>query len=217
MIYLITFLEGVLSFLSPCMLPLLPVYLSYFAGNTGKTRSNSSRIPSFILGFTLSFLVLGLLFSALGTALARYQTAVNIVCGAVMVLFALSCLDVIHLPRAFSGARQVKAVNSLSAFVFGLVYPLNLTPCVGAFLGSALALAAASGNMAKGALLLLFYSFGLGIPFALSAHIISHLDSFFTAVKSHYAVVNCVSGALLAIAGLLTATGMMGRWMSFFA
>lgn len=216
MTYFITFLEGVLSFLSPCMLPLLPVYLSYFAGNADK-EGKGSRIPAFLLGFTLSFMVLGLLFSALGTALARHQAVVNLVCGVVMILFGLSCLNVIHLPQIFSGTREVQVVDSLSAFLFGIVYPLNLTPCVGAFLGSALALATASGSAAKGALLLLVYSFGLGMPFVLSAHIISHLDSFFTVVKSHYAVVNRVSGGLLIIAGLLTASGLLGRWMRFFA
>ena len=217
MTYLITFLEGILSFLSPCMLPLLPVYLSYFAGNADKHDGKGSRIPAFILGFTLSFMVLGLLFSALGAMLARYQTVVNLVCGALMLLFGLSCLDVIRLPRVFSGAKQVRVVDSLSAFLFGIVYPLNLTPCVGAFLGSALALATASGSAAKGALLLLVYSLGLGIPFVLSAYLISRLNSFFTAVKSHYAVVNRVSGALLIVAGLLTASGLMSRWMSLFA
>ena len=217
MTYFITFLEGILSFLSPCMLPLLPVYLSYFAGTADKNEGRGSRIPAFILGFTLSFMGLGLLFSALGAVLAQRRNVVNLVCGAVMIVFGLSCSEVIRLPQIFCGARQIQVVDSLSAFLFGLVYPLNLTPCIGAFLGSALALATASGSAAKGALLLLVYSLGLGIPFVLSAHIISHLDSFFTAVKSHYTVVNRVSGGLLIVAGLLTASGLLSRWMSFFA
>lgn len=215
MTVLITFLEGVLSFLSPCMLPLLPVYLSYFAGG-GRGRARGGRILAFIAGFTLSFMVLGLLFSALGALLARHQTLVNLLCGALMILFGLSFLDVVRLPQP-RGGKQVAVYDVFSAFVFGLIYPINLTPCVGAFLGAALALAASSGSAGRGALLLFVYSLGLGLPFALSAYLAGRLDSFFKAVKAHYDVVNRVSGALLILAGILTATGVMGRWMSLFA
>ena len=217
MIYLFTFLEGVLSFLSPCMLPLLPVYLSFFAGNADQGKAKPARILAFILGFTLTFLVLGLLFSALGAFLARWQTAVNLACGVLMVLFGLSCLDVFHLPYLRTGGVRVKVYDTLSAFLFGLVYPLNLTPCVGVFLGAALAMAASAGSTARGTALLLLYALGLGLPFALSAFIMSHLDALFRAVKEHYKIVNDVSGILLILAGMLTACGLLNRWMGLFA
>ena len=217
MTYLITFFEGVLSFLSPCMLPLLPVYLSFFAGKAEKGRAKPARIFAFILGFTLTFVVLGLLFSALGAFLARWQGAVNLICGALMVLFGLNILELVRLPGFRGGGPRVEVYDTLSAFLFGLVYPLNLTPCVGVFLGAALALAASSGSAMQGAAMLLLYALGLGLPFALSAFIMSHLDALFRTVKEHYALVNRVSGLLLILAGVLTACGLLNRWMSLFA
>ena len=214
--YVLTFLEGVLSFLSPCMLPLLPVYLSFFAGGADRRKAKFLRIAAFIAGFTLSFMGLGLLFSALGAFLARWQRAVEIAGGAFMIAAGLSFLDVIPLPffRGVSGKYPVTGV--LSAFCFGLLYPLELTPCVGAFLGSALALAAVSGSALQGILLLFVYAMGLGIPFLLSALIMSHLDALFAGVKSHYAVINRICGGLLIVMGLLMALGWFGRWMRLF-
>lgn len=213
MTYLITFLEGIFSFLSPCMLPLLPVYLTYFAGSTGDKRPRIPRILAFIGGFTVTFLLLGLFFSALGSVLSRYQTAVHLLCGGVIVLFGLSLLDVIHLPLLHGGASGVRVTGVLSAFVFGVVYSVNLTPCIGAFLGSALLLATSSGSLAQGVLLLLLYSLGLGIPFLLSALLVSHLDSVFSAIKRHYTAFHRVCGGFLILIGVLTALGLLERWI----
>lgn len=214
--WLLTFLEGILSFLSPCMLPLLPVYLSFFAGGADRREAKISRIAAFIAGFTLSFMGLGLLFSALGAFLSRWQRAVEIAGGAFMIAAGLSFFDVVPLPffRGVSGKHSVTGV--LSAFCFGLIYPLELTPCVGAFLGSALALAAASGSVLQGTLLLSVYAMGLGIPFLLSALVMSHLDALFAGIKSHYALVNRICGGLLIGMGLVMAFGWFGRWMRLF-
>ena len=198
------------------MLPLPPVYLSYFAGG-GEGRGRGGRILAFICGFTLSFMVLGLTLSALGALLSARQRLVDLVCGALMALFGLNILGVVRLPQPRVGGKQIAVYDVFSAFVFGLIYPINLTPCVGAFLGSALALAASSGGAARGALLLLVYSLGLGIPFALSALLMGRLDVFFKAVKEHYDVVERISGGLLILAGILTAAGVMGRWMRLFS
>ena len=218
MTYLITFLEGIFSFLSPCMLPLLPVYLTYFAGNADRERgSGLGRTLAFVAGFTLSFLVLGLLFSAVGSLLRAHQTLVNILCGLVMIGFGLSFLGVFRLPQLNHGTSRVQVVGVFSAFLFGLLYPVYLTPCIGAFLGSALAMAAASGSMLQGAILLLLYAMGLGIPFVLSALIMSHLDVLFRKIKAHYDVVNRVCGVFLIVVGVLMMLGLFDRLLNLLA
>jgi len=213
MTYLITFLEGLLSFLSPCLLPMLPVYLSYFAGRGEEGRA-IWRILAFVLGFTLSFMVLGLAMSALGGLLSRHRRWVELVCGALMILFGLSCLELLPLRLPSAGGGRFPVGSAASAFLFGLIYPVNLTPCVGAFLGSALALAASSASAGRGAMLLLVYSLGLGLPFVLSGLIMSRLEQLFAKIKSRYAVVKGISGGLLILAGILTAAGLMSRLMT---
>ena len=217
MTYLVTFLEGLLSFISPCMLPLLPVYLSFFAGSADKKQPKLLRTVAFVLGFTLSFIVFGLVLSALGALLSQYKTVVNIVCGAVMVFFGLTVAEIVRIPFLSGGQIRVQVAGVFSAFVFGLVYPINLMPCVGAFLGSALALATASGSMLQGALLLTVYSMGLGVPFILSALLMSHLADLFRWIKAHYGVIKKISGAILIVVGVLTACGLFEKLMALFA
>ena len=215
---LITFLEGIFSFLSPCMLPMLPVYLSYFAaGRENSRRAQLARILAFILGFTVTFVALGLLFSTLGRLLARYRTYVNIVCGAVMILFGLNVMELIRLPFGGGTAGGRQSGGLLSAFVFGVVYSLNLTPCVGVYLGSALLLAAASGSAARGAVLLLLYSLGLGVPFVLSALLAGHLDVLFAGIRRHYALFNRICGVFLIVIGIVMACGWMDRLIGWLA
>lgn len=216
MTYFITFLEGIFSFLSPCMLPMLPVYLSYFAGKADCRKRKIGRIAAFICGFTITFMALGLFFSALGSVLSGYRTVVHVVCGICMMLFGLSFLDVVKLPMFRGISSRVEVSGILSAFVFGIVYSVNLTPCVGAFLGSALMLAASAGNVVKGAGLLLLYSLGLGIPFLLSALLVSHLDVLFRGIKAHYQLFNRICGSFLIVIGILIASGYMNRWMLLF-
>ncbi len=215
--YLITFLEGIISFISPCMLPMLPLYISYFAGNADKKHKTVSRAAGFIAGFTLVFTLLGLFAGTLGTFLIKYQTVVNIICGLAVVIFGLSYLEIIKLPF-FKGMQEMKPVTSIfSAFIFGMIYSVSLTPCVGAFLGSALMLASSTGGAIKGALLLLTYSLGLGIPFFFSAILIEKLNSAFTFIKKHYKVVNTVCGIFLIIVGIMIMFGSMNAVISFFS
>ncbi len=213
--FFITFLEGLVSFISPCMLPLLPVYLSYFApGGEGKNRS-FPRACAFVLGFTLVFSLLGLFAGALGAMLARHRRAVEIVCGMLVILFGLGYLGVIPLPffKGMSGARPVSGL--LSAFTFGVIYSVSLTPCVGAFLGSALLLASAAGTAVRGVLLLLCYSLGLGLPFLLTALLLEQLGTLFRFIKKHYAVIDRVCGAFLILVGVAMALGWLDRLMAF--
>ncbi len=162
--FFITFLEGIVSFISPCMLPMLPVYVSYFAAETDSRAKVLARSVSFVLGFTVVFCALGLFAGTVGALLSRYRVAVNIVSGLVVIVLGLSYLDVIPLPFLKGIRKQHRVTGIVSAFLFGMIYSVCLTPCVGAFLGSALMLASASGAALRGTLLLLAYALGLGIP-----------------------------------------------------
>lgn len=212
--YLITFLEGVISFVSPCMLPLLPVYLSYFAPGGEEKRSSLPRALAFVVGFTVVFCLLGLFAGALSALLVRYHRMVELVCGALVILFGLSYLDIIPLPffKGMGAARPVTGV--LSAFLFGVIYSVSLTPCVGAFLGSALLLASTAGTALRGVLLLLCYSLGMGLPFLLSALLLEQLGAAFSFIKRHYAVINRCCGGLLILVGVAMACGWLGRLMA---
>lgn len=217
--YIITFLEGLISFISPCMLPMLPIYITYFAGNADRDKKLNIVVRSlaFILGFTIVFTLLGLFAGTLGSLLMKYQTVLNIVCGALVVIFGLSYLDVIKIPF-FKGMGQVKSINSLlSAFLFGVIYSVSLTPCVGAFLGSALMLASSSGGASEGALLLLVYSAGLGVPFLFSAILIEQLNGAFAFIKRNYRLINTVCGAFLILVGTLMAFGVLNRLLAIFS
>lgn len=203
-----TALEGLISFVSPCMLPLLPVYVAYFsAGDAGAAQPSAgksvlfARAFAFMAGFTAVFVSLGVFAGSLGAALAAHRTAVNVVCGAIVVVFGLGYLGLFRLP--FSGMKSGrKPTGVVSAFVFGLIYSVSLTPCVGAFLGAALMQAAAEGGAAKGAVLLLAYSLGLGVPFVLSAVLLNRFRTAFGFIKSRYNVINPISGALLVLFGV---------------
>lgn len=215
--YLITFLEGIISFISPCMLPLLPLYVSYFAGHADRRYSVAARSCGFVLGFSVVFTCLGLFAGTLGAFLTRYQTAVNLVSGVIVVVLGLSYLEVIRLPffKGMQGGRSIGSV--FSAFVFGMIYSVSLTPCVGAFLGSALMLASTAGGAAKGATLLLAYSLGLGVPFVLSAVLIDRLQAAFRWIKAHYRAVNLICGCFLILVGVLMACGMLNMVMAAFS
>ncbi len=216
--YLITFLEGFISFISPCMLPMLPLYISYFAGNADKKHRTLARALAFVLGFTAVFTLLGLFAGTLGQLLARYQTIVNIVSGALVVVFGLNYLEVIRLPffkGMQGGGRSITSI--FSAFLFGVIYSVSLTPCVGAFLGSALMMASSAGGAVQGTLLLLTYSLGLGIPFLVSAILIDKLNTVFRAIKKHYRVVNIVCGVFLIVVGVAMMFGLLTALLSVFS
>ncbi|MEL7610259.1 MAG: cytochrome c biogenesis protein CcdA [Bacillota bacterium] len=215
MSYLIAFLEGLITFVSPCLLPMLPVYLSYFAGGETKNapRRTLTNAVGFVLGFSLVFLVLGLFAGALGGLLSKHKTIVNLVTGAIMVLFGLSFLGVFHL-KIFRGGGRAFGQGFFSAMLFGMVFSISWTPCVGAFLGSALLLASQRGAALEGAAMLLTYSLGLGIPFILSAVLIDRLKNAFDFLKRHYKAVNAVSGGMLILMGILVMTGLIDRVFS---
>ncbi len=214
--YLISFLEGLITFISPCLLPMLPITLSYFAGNTpdGGSRTLKNAL-GFSAGFTLVFMTMGVFAGTIGRFLQRWQTWIHLVTGAVVVLFGLSFLGLFELRFPTLGkTAPKKTLGFLSSALFGMVFSVSWTPCVGAFLGSALMLASHQGSAVQGLWMLFCYSLGLAIPFVLSAMLISYLKSAFDFIKRHYRAVNAVSGVFLILVGILMMTGWMGRFLS---
>ncbi len=219
--YLISFLEGIITFLSPCLLPLLPVYISYFAGEDGGgTRRTLQNAAAFVCGFGVVFVALGAFAGTVGSFLTHHKTAVNWVTGLIVVVFGLNFLGVFRIGFLNRTRRLEFRQNRhtmASSFLFGIVFSIGWTPCVGAFLGSALMLASQQGTMAKGILLLVLYTLGLGIPFLISAVLIEKLKSAFGWVKRHYKWITRVSGGLLVVVGVCMCLGWMDRLLSLLS
>lgn len=211
--YIISFLEGIITFISPCLLPMLPVYLSYFAGGGERSRGRTLTCAlGFVAGFTAVFVAMGAMAGTLGSFLQAYRSWVNLVSGLVVIFFGLNFLGVFKLNLFRGGKNAVPDnMNFFSALIFGVIFSLGWTPCVGAFLGSALMLASQQGHALEGMAMLLSYSLGLGIPFILSAVLIDYLRSAFNWIKQHYRIINIISGSLLVFIGILMATGTMER------
>lgn len=217
--FFIAFLEGIITFISPCLLPMLPIYISYFAGQTHPDNKYTALINAlgFVLGFTVIFVLLGAFAGSIGSFLMAYNTMVNIIGGIIIIIFGLNFMDVLNIPFLNTN-RQMNLNHSRTGFfaamLFGIVFSIGWTPCVGAFLGSALMMAASSGDTLKGILMLLSFSLGLGIPFVVSALLIERLKSTFDFIKRHYQLINRISGGVLIIIGLLMATGLLGYLLS---
>ena len=218
--YFVSLLEGIITFISPCLLPMLPIYASYFAGgserSTAKTLKNSL---GFVSGFTIIFVIMGALAGTVGSFLKEYQTAVNIISGLVVVFFGLNYIGVFKL-NIFKGLNNPMAGKELgffSSLLFGIIFSVGWTPCVGAFLGSALMLASQQGQTVTGIIMLLCYSLGLGIPFVASALLIDKLKSAFTFIKKNYRIINIICGCLLIIVGIAMMTGLLGRLLGILS
>lgn len=218
--YIISFLEGIITFVSPCLLPMLPVYVSYFAGGGEReTKKTLKNALGFVCGFTVVFVAMGAFAGTIGGFLSSYQTIVNLISGLIVIFFGLNFLGVFRL-NLFQGIRgEVKTDNLgfFSSLLFGMIFSVGWTPCVGAFLGSALMLASQQGKLFVGMGMLLCYSLGLGIPFVLSAVLIDKLKAAFDFVKRNYKVINLICGSLLVVIGILMATGMMGRFLALLS
>ena len=219
--YFISFLEGIITFISPCLLPMLPIYLTYFAG--GDEVSSSKRTIKnalgFVLGFTLVFIALGALAGTVGSFFKGHQTLVNLICGLVIIFFGLHYLGIIkiNLFRGVRGNMSQKSLGFFSSALFGIVFSVGWTPCVGAFLGSALMLASQQGQATTGILMLLCYSLGLGIPFVISAILVDRLKGAFDFIKRNYRIINLICGSLLILVGILMMSGRLGRFLTLLS
>lgn len=227
---LIAFAAGFVSFLSPCVLPLAPGYLSYVTGLTGEELAGTdegsggvgtkARVKSrvllgsllFVLGFSIVFVSFGVFFGGLGSLLLEYQQAINTVLGIIVIVLGLSFMGV--LPGMNREYRLHRAPNfSLwGAPLLGVVFGLGWTPCIGPTLTAVQSLAFAEASAARGALLSLAYAIGLGVPFILLGLAFRQLAGALTWVKRHYALIMRVSGGLLVLIGILLVTGL---WNEF--
>ena len=219
--YIIVFLEGIITFISPCLLPMLPIYISYFAGQKeSETKKKTLRNAfGFVLAFTVVFICLGAFAGFAGKVLWEYQSIVNVVLGIIMILFGLNFMNVIRIPNFHGKQISMNKLGQgfLSSVLFGIIFSIGWTPCVGAFLGSALMLATQSGGATKGIIMLLLYSIGLGIPFVLSAVLIEYFKGIFGFIKRNYKTVQMISGGLLIVIGILMMTGRLGILISMLS
>ena len=218
--YVIAFLEGMITFISPCLLPMLPIYISYFAGGGERTTGKTLRgALGFVGGFTVIFVVLGALAGTIGSFLREYQTGVNIISGLIVIVFGLNYIGLIKI-SLFKGIRHTVNIGEMgffSSMIFGMIFSIGWTPCVGAFLGSALMMASQQALAMKGMIMLLAYSLGLGIPFLISAILIDYLKSTFQWIKSNYKIINTISGSFLILVGILMMTGTLGKLMNLLS
>ena len=217
-----TLIEGLITFISPCVLPMIPVYVLYFTGGEeSRTQGRTLlRALCFVLGFTVLFVLLGVLSGTLGGLLIRYQRVVNILCGLVMIAFGLhyaGFLRIGALEKTIKPGVQVQAKGYASCLLLGAVFAVGWSPCTGPFLGSAMMMAAGQGQALSGMVLLLCYSLGLGIPFVLCALLIDQIKGAFAVIKRHYAVINRVCGIFLILVGVMMMTGLFARLSAMLA
>lgn len=222
MSYLVTFIEGIVIFVSPCMLPMLPIYFSYVAGQESEGRRLRILRNSlgFVLGFSLVFVSLGALAGTLGSFLIRYRTWVNIVSGLFIIFLGLNFMGALKIPflqRTFKPLKGKSGSSYLSSILLGIVFSVGWTPCVGPLLGSALLQASTTGSILQGILLLTTFSLGLGIPFVASALLVDSLKKSFDFIKKHQATINSVSGIFLIMVGILMMTGFFGWFLSLLS
>ena len=217
-----TLIEGLITFISPCVLPMIPVYVLYFTG--GEENASQSRTLlralCFVLGFTALFVALGVFAGTLGALLIRHQRMVNIICGLVMIAFGLHYAGVLRvglLDRTIKPGVQLQQKGYLSCLLMGAVFAVGWSPCTGPFLGSAMMMAAGQGQMLAGVVLLLCYSLGLGVPFVLCALLIDQLKGAFGVIKRHYGVINRVCGVFLILVGVMMMTGLFTRLSAMLA
>lgn len=223
--FLSAFGAGALSFLSPCVLPLVPPYLCYMAGiSVDEFRGETPQINrrglfiaslTFVLGFTTVFVLLGMSASLAGQYLRLYQRELAIVAGIVIIIMGLNFMGLLRLGLLSREARiqvQGKRAHPFSSYIMGLAFAFGWTPCIGPVLGPILTMAGGRGSAAEGGVLLAVYSLGLGVPFLLAALFSGKFMQFLARFKVHFGRVEKVMGILLVLAGIAFLTGGMERF-----
>ncbi len=234
MVLLLLFLEGVLAFISPCILPMVPIYLVYLGGD--QTAANESEVKNrirrrilntlaFVLGFTLVFVLLGAVATGIGSYLNKHLSSIRIISAVIMILIGIYYLDLIHLPERFRVQvfknRKQKAETKheggvLRSFLFGLAFSTTWLPCVGTFLASALTLAANRSTVFEGMGMLFVFAMGLGLPFLVTSILFERLRGLFGFLKRHARVVRIISGLLLILLGVAMLFDLQGWYMGLF-
>jgi cytochrome c-type biogenesis protein len=213
--YLLAALTALVTFISPCVLPLLPVYVTYFAADEASRRKTFFNALAFCAGISVFFIALFTTAALLGHALSVFifnnSTVIFIVCGAILVLFGLKFMGLIKLPF-MDGTVNIKAktqgMNILSAFILGLVFSFSMGSCVLAVGSFSLIAAIVGANFLHGFIIGLFFTLTLCMLFLVCAMFIDLLKGFFTFIKRHYRIINTASGILLIVLGILVALGI---------
>ncbi len=222
---------GFITFLSPCVLPLIPGYIAFMTGMSSAELTAENRklstilVPSllFVLGFSIVFVALGASASAVGSFLKQYSDVLEKVAGLIIMLLGFFMLGIIKVPWLYGEARfemqKAKRFGSFASLLMGMAFAFGWSPCVGPVLGSILMVAANSAEVGRGALLLAVYSLGLGVPFVLVALLLGRVKPILNWLNRHALVINRVAGVVLMVLGLLILTGWIGPvvgWLSMF-
>ena len=212
--YLITFIEGIASFISPCILPVIPIYISYFATESKSMKKSIINSLGFVCGFSIIFILLGVFAGTFGKFVHEYTDYINIIFGIFLIIIGLNYIGVLFikfLNKTKGTNQEKKNLTFITSVLFGIIFSLSWTPRVGAFLSSALILASTTGSVLKGATLLLIYSLGLAIPFIVTTLFLEKMKSTFDFIKKHYNIINKISGSILILSGgWYTITGIIG-------
>ena len=203
--YVITFIEGIASFISPCVLPVIPIYISYFAAESKSMKKSIINSLGFICGFSIIFILLGVFAGTFGKFVHHYTSYINIIFGLFLIAVGLNYIGVIFIKflNKTKGSNQDKRnLTFTTSVLFGIIFSLSWTPCVGAFLSSALIMASTTGSVLKGASLLLIYSLGLAIPFIITTLFLEKMKKTFDFIKKHYNIINKICGSILVLSGL---------------
>jgi len=207
---------GLISFLSPCVLPLIPGYISYISGSSlneliEKKNINLIPIILFTIGFSLVFIIFGAASTFLGQVLLQNSYELRIVAGLVIIIFSLHILGIINI-KFLNYEKRINtniSPNLLSPILIGMAFAFGWTPCIGPILGSILVLAATEESLSKGVMLLFFYSIGLAIPFILSGYLIQKFLIFSKNFKKNIKIVSRIGGFILLITGILIITNQL--------
>ena len=225
--YIVAFTAGLLSFVSPCVLPMVPAYLANLAGITAiDTKTRTSHLPAlfhslcFVLGFSLILISLGASVGLIGTAITAHSTLQRQIAGGVIIAFGVFLIVAFKLPWLNYEKRLSPTVGSnpgyLRSILIGAVFALGWTPCIGPILGAILALAWTSQTVGQGALLLSIYSLGLGIPFIIIGLAWGTIVPLWKGISRHLGTISIASGILLIVVGILMLTGQLS-WLGQFA
>lgn len=220
---------GFITFLSPCVLPLIPGYIAFMTGMSSAELTAENRklstilVPSllFVLGFSIVFVALGASASAVGSFLKQYSDVLEKVAGLIIMLLGFFMLGIVKVPWLYGEARfemqKARRFGPLAALVMGMAFAFGWSPCVGPILGSILMMAANSGQVERGALLLGAYSLGLGVPFVLVAVLLGKVRPVLNWLNRHSLVINRVAGVVLMVLGALILTGRIGMVVGFLS
>jgi len=228
---LAAFLAGIVSFLSPCVLPLVPGYVSLISGSTIEEMQAKGRLDlfravmlkslAFVCGFSIVFILLGAAATALGRATLQYRSTLNVISGAVIIIFGLHLTGLIKINALYSDKRMhgIKGGTSLwGAFVVGFAFAFGWTPCIGPILAAILRFAYNASTVSRGVVLLAVYSAGLAVPFLLTSLAIEEFLKFYSRFRRHLHTLEVVSGVLLIVIGVLVLAGrftLLSGYLSF--